>query len=198
MADTLDVLTLAEGQAAVVDTSAGGVTKLEAWITAVSRRIDDLCGPVVIRTITDERHFGNTDTLFLHHHPVQSVTTVTEYASGTGTVLTAETLAAAGTYLYDSRLGTLTRRSSWSTSTFGQDVLVTYVAGRYATTEDVDPLFKQAAVIMLTHLWRSAGTGRGEVFDAVEGANIFGTPTFAVPRAALELLGSEVKAPAIA
>lgn len=199
MADALDVLTLAQGQAAVVDTSAASVTKLEAWITAVSRRLDDLCGPIVQRTVTDELHQSPGGLLFLHQTPVVSITSVQEWSSGVATAVTAETHNTAGGYRYDDRLGTITRRSSWSDTSWSSSyVTVTYVAGRAANTAAVDPLFKQAAVIILTHLWRSAGTGRGEVFDAVDGSNVFGTPPFSIPRAAVELLGSEVRAPAIA
>ncbi len=56
MSDTLDVISLAEGKSAVGittgDTSQD--TALAQKITAVSRRIDRLCGPVVQRTVTDE------------------------------------------------------------------------------------------------------------------------------------------------
>ena len=199
MADTLDVLSLTEAKTALRITGSSHDTELAAWITAVSRRIDDLCGPVVQRTITDELHQSPSGALFLHETPIVSNTNVKEWSSGTATTLTAEAANTAGDYLYDSRLGTISRRSSWYDSSWSSSyVTVTYVAGRAANTAAVDPLFKQAAVIILTHLWRSSGTGRGEVFDAVDGSNVFGTPTFSVPRAAIELLGGEVRPPAIA
>ena len=202
MADDLDVITLAEAQTALKLDRADNDTELEAWITAVSRRIDDLCGPVVQRIITDELHLDPSGYLWPHQTPVVSITNVKEWSSGTATTLTAESHEAAGDYRFDSRLGVITRRSGWGDSTWANYVTLTYVAGRYATTDDVDPLFKQAAVIVLTHLWRASGTGRGgggsEFWEGVEGSNVFGTPPFSIPRAAIELLGSEVRAPAIA
>jgi hypothetical protein len=178
LADTLDVLTLTEAKTALRITGASHDTELAAWITL---------------------HQSPSGALFLYQPPVVSITNVKEWASGTATTLTAEANDTAGGYRYDSRLGTISRRSSWYDTTWSSDyVTVTYVAGRAATTAAVDPLFKQAAAIILTHLWRSSGTGRGEVFDAVDGSNVFGTPPFSIPRAAVELLGGEVRAPAIA
>lgn len=199
MADPYDVISLEEARQFVKNVSTASDAQLEAWITAVSRRLDDLCGPIVQRTVTDELHQGPYGAIWLHETPVVSITNVKEWASGTATTLTAETAAVAGDYYYNSRLGSVTRRSSWYDTHWSSDyVTVTYVAGRAVNTVAVDPLFKQAAVIVLTHLWRSSGTGRGEVFDAIDGSNVFGTPPFAIPRAAIELLGSEVRAPAIA
>ena len=62
MADTLDVLTLAEGRVAVgmdgADPSED--TELAQAITAISRRLDDRCGPIVVRTYTDVEMDGNS------------------------------------------------------------------------------------------------------------------------------------------
>lgn len=199
MADPYDVISLEEAKTALRITGTNNDTELAAWITAISRRLDDLCGPIVQRTVTDELHQSPSGPLWLYQTPVVSISNVKEWSSGTATTLTAETAAASGDYLYDARLGTISRRSSWYDTTWSSSyVTVTYVAGRAANTAAVDPLFKQAAVIILTHVWRTSGTGRGEVFNAIEGENVFGTPPFSIPRAAIELLGSAVRAPAIA
>ena len=155
MADLLDVISLDEGRSAVSLSGSSGTvhdSTFESWITTVSQRMDFLCGPIVQRTITDERHSGGTDAVWLKNTPVVSITSVTEYAGGTATVLTAETETVAGTYRLEN--GVLYRRSGWYGSTFGsQSVLVTYVAGRYATTEDVGARFKTVAQMALRRIW---------------------------------------------
>ena len=92
MADTLDLISLAEGKSAVgiasADTSQD--TALALKITAVSRRIDRLCGPVVQRTVTDEVHPGGCPWVRVRRWPVASFTTVTEYDDGSAQVLTLE------------------------------------------------------------------------------------------------------------
>ena len=189
MADTLDIVTLAEGRAAVnlhaSDTSQD--TEVAAYITAVSRRIDALAGPVVVRTITAETHDGGTDRIELAYYPVSSITTLTEYVATTGTVLTAEVVGsatAATNYVVDTRQGIITRRSGGYDWTFpvGRDrVVVTYVAGRAANTTAVDPLFKTAANVMLAHNWRrEAGSEPITAYQRSHG--------LAIPRVVRELL----------
>ena len=55
MADTLDVLTLAEGRAAIgqdpTTTDTALDTQIELYVTATSRWIDDVAGPMVSRQI---------------------------------------------------------------------------------------------------------------------------------------------------
>lgn len=175
MADTLDVLTLDEGRAAL-NVATADTTKdaqLATYITAVSRRLDELCGAIVVRTVTAEEYPGGDVAITLRQAPASSatattITTLTEYAGGTGTVLTAEslTVTASDSYYFSARTGVVTRRTNWRDSRFGsQRVVVTYVAGRYADTAHVDQKFKQAAAIMLSHLWtREKGVGGSATF----------------------------------
>lgn len=196
---TLDVITLAEGRAAInmhaSDTSQD--TEIAAYITAVSLRLDQLVGPVVVRTVTAEVHDAYGATVQLDHYPVSSVTSVTEYVGATGTVLTAEAVGAATTandYTLDARWGILTRRSSatdvlWS---LGRSrVVVTYVAGRFATTATVSQLFKTAATIMLAHLWRREQSA--DPMTAYQRSH-----GLAVPKVVKEMLGDEWRLPAVA
>lgn len=207
MADTLDVVSLAEARSALniqsADTSQD--TELASYITAVSRRLDDLCGPIVKRTVTSEEYVGGSGTIALRYAPASrtaatTITSVTEYSGGTAQALSAETLTTSTAYdfAFDAATGVLTRRSSWGDSTFGaQRVVVTYSAGRYANTAAVDPKFKQAALIMLSHLWTSEqGVGGSATFGANEAG--VGIPTFFVPNAVLELLADELRPPAVA
>lgn len=206
MADTLDVISLTEGKSALniqsSDTSQD--TELAAYITAVSRRLDELCGPIVKRTITAEEYPGGGGAIHLRHAPVSvnsttTITSVSEYSSGTATALTAETLAASTSYDYrfDATTGLLSRRASWSDTNFGsQRVVVTYAAGRYANTAAVDAKFKQAASIMLAQLWRKEQGVGGSATFGVQAET--GIPTFSVPNAVLELLGDELRPPSLA
>lgn len=206
MADVLDLVTLAEAKNAINLTAASQDVELAAYVTAVSRRLDDLCGPIVVRTVT-EQHAGGGSTLFLRQAPVSptaatTVTTVTEYSGGTPQVLTAESLTVNGAYGYqfDARLGVITRRAGWATTTFGtQTVVVVYQAGRYATTATVDAKFKQAAAMMLAHLWRREQGAGTVTFNEFGTNDAGGTPSgFAIPNAVIELLQYELRSPAVA
>lgn len=173
VADTLDVLTLAEGKTAVgIGASDSSLdTPLAQKITAVSRRLDRLCGPIVQRTVTDEVHPGGCPSIRVRRWPVASFTTVTEYDATVAQVLTLEdfdTQPADG-YLPERWESTPTavfngvvwRRSSGCCAWFPagpEAVKVTYVAGRAANTAAVDPVFKEAAGIALKNLWRTMET----------------------------------------
>lgn len=205
-ADSLHVISLAEAKHGInldVDpTKDKHDDELRRFITAVSRRLDELCGPVVKRTVTDEVHDGGNGLVFLDKHPVASVTAVKEYSGTTLTTLTAETVASqiADQYLLDTRLGLLHRRSSGSDILFTTgraNVLVTYVAGRYDNTAAVDGKFKTAAALILQELWKPAA-GRWAQNFAGEEVPLGIMPWAALPRPARELLGDELRAPAVA
>lgn len=166
MSDALDVLTIAEARIAVgqgTDTSKD--TPLAAWVTAVSRQLDRLCGPVVKRTITAEQHSGTWrhPWIDVDYAPIYSTPaiTITEYTNaGVAQVLSAEdfdTKPTAGYRLTRRRAGGYTarieRRSSGNCSWFEDSVVITYDAGRSADTAAVDALFKQAASMMLRAAW---------------------------------------------
>lgn len=202
MADTLDILTLVEGKSAlnIPSTDNQYDTELAQVITAASRIVDDVAGPVVQRTITNEPHNGGAVFVALDNAPVVSVTSVTEYTGSSSSVLTAETtpgLAGAGYLLADD---VLWRRSSgydrwWATGR--ANVLVTYVAGRYANTAAVDSLFKEATAVALVHLWQHRGAGSGAAVAGGEGP-MFGAVPFSsdVLRKKLKaLVGREARLP---
>lgn len=195
MADTLDVLTLAEAKAELSigtgDTSKD--TTLARKITAVSRRIDQLCGPIVVRTFTGEVLEGGATHAWVQFRPVFSWTTVTEYSATEAQVLDPEDYDTQPTYGYIAQRGgtptsvysgRLERRSAGGALAFPagpEAVRVTYVAGRYATTAAVDPLFKEAAAIMLKNAWRtqeSAVQALGEFDVPAQNFPRFGTPNY--------------------
>lgn len=203
MADTLDLLTLDEAKRALniplADTTQD--TEVASYITAVSRRVDAMCGPVVIRTVTGELHTGGSSMLFPKMAPVATVTSVAEYAGTTATTLAAETNAAktVNDYLVGVDGQVIFRRATGGDSIFPvgrSNVVITYTAGRYANTGAVDPRFKQAAAIFLSHLWRfEQGQGSTTFGGPAEG---LGIPSFGTPNAVRDLLADELRAPVVA
>lgn len=203
MADQLDLLTLDEGKRALniplADTTQD--TELAGYITAVSRRIDAMCGPVVVRTVTGELHTGGTSMLFPRMAPVATITSVVEHVGTTATTLAAESNSTktGNDYLIGADGYVVYRRASGSDSVFPpgrSNVVITYTAGRYADTAAVDPRFKQAAAIFLSHLWRfEQGQGSTTFGGPVEG---LGIPSFGTPNAVRDLLADELRAPVVA
>jgi len=167
VADPLDVLSAAEALAAVHAQSLSGTrtAKLAMFVTGISRRVDELCGPVVQREVV-ERHSPGcfTTTLELRSTPVASVTSVVEWAGTTSTALVEETDAVkpAQAFLLVSERphqARLLRRSAGSTRTWqpgDRNVVVTYQAGRAADTASVDPLFKLQVSDILAYQWQQA------------------------------------------
>lgn len=206
-ADTLDVVTLAEAKTLLNLTGTGTQydSELEGWITAASRRLDKLVGPVVRRTITDEEHDGGVARIFLYYHPIFSITSVTEYDGTTSTTLTAETNASKPDDAYkvdrysEDRAylsSIVNRRSAGADAVFPTgrgNVLVTYVPGRFATTAAVDERFKKGVGLMLLNFWRSQQDSTGQVGEFDVPQAIF--PTFAVPNSVRELFDGEIQDP---
>lgn len=206
----LDVISLSEAKRVLNIQSSDSTqdTELASYISAVSQALDDRCGAIVKRTITATyfpEEYGN-GSLILDKAPASStadnsITTVTEYSGGTAQVLTAESLTTAGTYNYsfNPRTGVVSRRASWSATSFGsQNVVVVYVAGRYDSTAAVSQKFKIAAARFLQHIWTaSQGVGGSATFGPSE--DVAGiVPGFAVPNFVLELLADELRPPAVA
>lgn len=202
----LDWITVTEAKLALniqaSDTSQD--TEVGSYVTAVSLRLDDLAGPVVQRSVT-ERHHGGRAWFYPNKTPLLSVTSVTEHTRGVPLALTVETLTTlpADGYLLDQgevHDTVVRRRKSGADASFPageRNVVLVYVAGRYADTASVDAKFKQAAAKMLTMLWR-ADQGAGTVTFGAEEPVPLGGLGFSVPAAVLDLLRSELRAPTVA
>jgi hypothetical protein len=202
MADVLDVIDPEEAKAFLGRKGEASSARLATQITAISRRLDQACGAVVVRTITGEAHDGGFCQVRLHH-PVTTFTTVTEYAGTSSTVLTRETVGTqpASGYYAEALLnnpaifsGTITRRGGGVDIPFyfGRgNVTATYQAGRYATTALVAPHFREAALIMLRNLVGAAEPGVQTVGEFETPGGRF--PMFAIPPAAHDLLWQEYR-----
>lgn len=206
-----DILTIDEARTAV---NLGGQSSQDAqlgmFVSGITGRIDDLCGPVVIRTVTDEAHDGGDRRIWLDESPVDSVTTVVEWLSTTSNNLTAETNSSkpASGFLLDhaGNAAYLIRRSSGSDTRFPagrRNVVVTYEAGRFASTSAVDGKFKLAVASILRRVYKresavwSHSPGAFSELDA-------DTPTpsgmffRALDPMVKEFLGDEVRPPQVA
>lgn len=202
MADTLDVLTLAEAKTILKIDETSNDTRLAQVITAVSRRMDDKCRPIVKRTIPVATYTPCGADLWVNPALIYSTPamTVTEYNSaGTSQVLTLETYDTKPQYGYvleprtglgGGYTGRIRRSSNGYSWGWGTNVRIVFDSGRYATTAAVDPLFKEAAGVILENWWSQVLPGEptptGE-FDTPG----YRFPRWAIPDAALDMLGDE-------
>jgi hypothetical protein len=167
MVDILDLLTPTEAKAALANNAGQANDQLlAAAVTGVSQFLDKLCGPIVVRTITDETHDGGDPYVFLRYRPVDSVATVTEYRHTTEVPLTEETpgVLPAEAFVVNELEGTIVRRRTGRDCCFAagrKNIVVTYGAGRCAATLDVPERFKRAAGITLANYWRREHGGGG-------------------------------------
>lgn len=203
MSDPLDILTLPEAKSVLAISDTSTDTELARVITSVSRRLDTFAGPVVRRSVTSEVHSGGGSRIELNQGPVYAVASVTEYQGATATAVTAETAGTqpsegfyAERYVPNPSLlsGILIRRVSGHDSCWywGRgNIQVTYTAGRAESTGTVDPVYKEAAALMLRNLWRSYQQSTGGLAEFDIPAQNF--PTFAIPKAVVELLADEMQ-----
>lgn len=191
---TLDVLTSTEAAAAISDGSPES-TELAAYVTACSLWLDELAGPVVVRTITDEYHDGGESSIWLRWRPITSITAVVENGS---TITTAGYHAVRSAEDRDLLTGELVRRSGDypSTWSYGYDkVKVTYVAGRFADTANVSELYKDACRLLLQNAWSSEQFGTRGWGEIDMPATSF--RKFSVPNAVRDLLAGVLHADAL-
>lgn len=202
MAAATDLLSLADALQAVRLSASHTqhVSKLEGYVTAVSKAIDELVGPVVRRTVTGERHDGGCAEVWLRRAPVYSISAVKVWRSGTSDTLTAESLAASGGYLAELNpddpsllSGVLRRRSGWSSIMWeAGTVEVTYVAGRFADTAAVvGSRFHTAAVLTLKNVWQGETDSVAAINEYDQPVTTF--PASIVPAAARALLGDQIQ-----
>lgn len=211
MADTRDILTLPEAKRIIrrAGTDTIDDDELTIYVTAASRLLDRHAGYTVAYTSTSELHDGTNNSgrgyrskIILRHRPVLSVASVIEHGNGSPLTLTAETASTkpAESYLVDRYdpdptlgNGILRRRAGGLDGWFEygrSNISVTYTAGRVQTTTQVDVRFKRACGIVLENLWRDREPGLEAMGEFDVPRQSF--PTFAMPRAAAQLLTEEM------
>lgn len=206
MADTYDLLTLTEGKRAVgqaTNTDSGFVADLESAITSVSQRIVDICGPVVTRTFTSETYDGGSSDIVLRNAAwgplaTTTISAISEYdTTGTATALTLEDYDTKPTegFLVIAPSATVLRRYSGGIARFTpgiDNVVVTYTSSRAANTAAVPAIFKEAARVMLAHVWRQRGPQAGAFRNDLDGQPVFGVAPFSLPRAVTDNLAHHI------
>lgn len=202
----LDVIDFEWAQEAINMPGSGANHGLEIqlFITAVSQRIDAICGPVVVRDVVETFRPASNQTVILHDWvswpssdwPLQEITQLTEYTAGVGANLTGETLTVSGDYLVvDGHLG---RRSAFSTSYWRGPIEVTYTAGRYADTAAVGERFQLAAAQIVARMWPQYAAIWSRGVSSLGGME--GSPGFfrSVDPVIEELLPEDKRPPAVA
>jgi hypothetical protein len=204
MTATNDILTLAEAKSYIrVNTATTDKdTLLASMITGISTRMDYKFGPVVFSTITAELHDGGSSSrggfsrIKLNYSPVSTITQVVEYNGTTAGTLTAQsnTSQPDNSYVFNAVNGNLRRRNSNADGRFPvgrNNILVSYVAGRFAAGTITDERFKIACGLTLENVWRNQQPSLGSVneFDVPQ----INWPKFVFPNAVIELLANEVR-----
>lgn len=211
MADTYDLLTLAEGKTACNITGTGHDVELAQFITAVSRRVDELCGYVVKRTVTAELHDGGRTFIRPRHTPILDGTTstaVSEYIGTTETELSEESNAtkpASGFLVVVESVHNVKvyRRAGNTDASFPsgrRNISITYESGRAAATASVDAKFKRAAGNLLQRLWNRDAAVWSRGGDPFDPGTVQHSPLFLAmsAKAIRDLLGDEMKAAVVA
>lgn len=193
-----DVLTEGEVIAALAGIDAAADTVGLMYASAVSDRLDQLCGNIVARDVT-EIHDGGSATILLDDRPHnyldeddEPVAAIASISVRDGSVTTAVNLdhvvvytpAGTGRGVIDYVTGLGFFRAG------RRAVTVTYRAGRFDTTEDVDPIFKLAAVRLLQGIWRPAESAGPE--------GVIPLPPTVLPDEVAFILGNELRIPTIA
>lgn len=201
MTATNDILTLAEAKSylQVAPSDQTKDTLLASLITGVSTKLDQVVGPVVYSTITAELHDGGAagcayHTVKLDYSPVSSITQVVEYDGLVAATLTAQsnTSQPDNSYVFNRKNGHLMRRNSNADARFPigyGNVLVSYVAGRFAAGTITEERYKVGAGLMLENIWRNQGPASGSMgeYDIPQ----INWPKFTVPNAVKELLADQ-------
>lgn len=176
------MLTLADAKLQLNITVPDYDAELQAFVDAAILAVERYTGLAGdVRTVTDERHQVNSSKLWLHNKPVQSVTSVARVDGSLTwdvTDLDVDTPSGLVRVVDGPRFSGL--------------IQVTYSAGFTAVPENLN----LAARIVVQHLWTTQrGAMGGGPREALETSmnNLVGAGRgYAIPNAALELLGEPI------
>jgi hypothetical protein len=177
-ADPGQIISLADTKTQLNITGTDHDGELADMIRSVTVVCERYVGAIVRRPYT-ETFSGGVPRLALTHVPVLSLTTVTE----SGVTLTPADYRLVGAS------GVLSRVVGQQIQVWVDgiaNVTVTYVAGRTA----VEPHVRQAALIMVQHMWETQRGTSG--FQARDPDTYDPRYSYSIPRRALELLGEPI------
>ncbi|MEU9861328.1 hypothetical protein AB0D99_10650 [Streptomyces sp. NPDC047971] len=170
------ILSLADAKTHLSKTSSADDDELRSWIESITSGIEGLCGPVIVRPVTERVTFRRASSLALRAIPaIELVTVVPLLTGGVGYDVVDLDL--------DPDTGIVRRLDG---GVLVGPLLVTYQVGRPI----VPAALTSAARIILRHLWQTKqgpqrpqlGTGDFDVNEPVQG---FG---YAIPNRALQLM----------
>lgn len=150
--------------------------EIRGWTESITRGIEGMCGPVIVRTVEERHEVRRAGTIALQHVPALEITSVSSLLS-TGTAYVVDDLD------LDPETGVVRRLDG---GTLTGLLLFTYTVGRPIVSANIGA----AARIIVQHLWRTTqgpsrpqpGTGDYDVTEPISG---FG---YAIPNRALQLL----------
>ncbi|MGW4040469.1 hypothetical protein ACWEIM_30040 [Streptomyces sp. NPDC004778] len=150
--------------------------EIRGWTESITRGIEGMCGPVVVRTVEERHEARRARSIALRHTPALELTSVTSVQPG-GTGYAVDDLD------LDPDTGMVRRLDGGTLTGLLQFV---YTAGRPIVSANITA----AARIIVQHLWRTTqGPGRPQLgtgdFDVTEPIAGFG---YAIPNRALQLL----------
>jgi hypothetical protein len=175
MADCRETLNLAA-------TNTSYDTRIRAYNSAITGVVEKLCGPVVVRTVT-ERYLesGEAEIIMLRKVPVYQPSTQPYPIISITPVLTYGLVYDLSLLTVDPLLGTLRHEAGLPFWNGPYDI--TYMAGRPIVPDNI----MTACRIILRHLWalERGGTGAASQYASDDITMLYG---FAIPNRALELL----------
>lgn len=192
----LDIITEAEARAAI-RLPTGQTTEIQAMVSGLSAWVDQLCGPVVARSVTEVVSGPYSGPVLLTSTPVISITSVVEHVGSTNTTIDTGDYELASTGHY-ARLFRLSGGydSAWTAGS--RNFTVTLSSGRYANTAAVGYDWKERFRSLLIEKWQYESAtwqrNRGE-FAADE----FGNPVgFDAEARIRQLFASDLLPPGMA
>lgn len=175
-------------------------TQLRAWLRAATNVVENITGPLRVRTVVDVFN-GGVAQIVLSDFWVTSITSVVEHYGSQSYSLTEQPLGASSTsygYTWDRDSNLLTRRNGSGTATFFapgmNSVVVTYRAGFPVMPDDI-----QMATTELIRHWRNRARPyqSGPYSSSQNDDNVAMAPNYLVPNAVMEILEPRRRPPSI-
>ncbi|MEV8043564.1 hypothetical protein AB0P02_06885 [Streptomyces griseoluteus] len=179
------LLSLADARTHLKKTDHGDDDEIREWIEACTRAVEQLVGPVVARTVTQDLAFASSRSVALALAPALALVSVDALTPG-------DTSYAVDSLRLDGATGIVTRVDG---GLLHGPLRVTYRVGRTTVPANI----RAAAKIILQHLWRTRqGPGRPQRglddYDVSEPIPGLG---FAIPNRAVQLLDPDSLGPEV-
>lgn len=167
-----------------IPTASANENEIRRFIDAATDLAETYVGQVLgRRTFTNELYDGGTEFIRIRNPKVISITSV--YENDALVSSSNYVLDYTGQRLYRIGSGTLYATNSYGYWTAGMNnVKITYVAGY------VNPPMsaKQGVLVIIKHLWESQRGAMNVMGRVLGGDELYSTPTYSLPRRAMELL----------